>query len=356
MAGTFQPRLALKEMLEGRPPSRPLFLPILFSLGARIENVPLRAFLGNPTKITSALRQIRGRVPADGVTCYFDPFLEAEALGGTLEWVTEDGPPRLVWPGGVEESGLPRGVRSAEEAAKSGRVPVAVEVIKRMKDAVRDSALLMVGLRGPMALAGKLLRTSSDPDEEGRSKQRPCEEIATAVELAGAALAEIARTLLEAGAHVVMMHEGFAEELPEDVCNRAAEQMETVRNIVRFYEAVLLVFAGGKSPVGKTREGEESVPSEMVLCMEWLRDSYRVQERRFLEANARCGLALPASVFAEGESEYAQIESGIHRAVIDARPAVVTTSSDVPAASDMKRLAQISATVAQAGPPIVQQP
>ena len=67
-------------------PPRPLFLPIVFSLGAKVENVPLATFLGNPAKISSALRQTRGPLGTDGVACYF----AAQALNGsqdsTLIW------------------------------------------------------------------------------------------------------------------------------------------------------------------------------------------------------------------------------------------------------------------------------
>ena len=160
MSATPNPRQVVNELLEGRAPARPLFLPIVFSLGARVENVPLRTFLSNPTKIASALRQVRAHLPADGVTCYFDPFLEAEAMGGVLAWESDEGPPELRWPGGATPERMPAEMRSPEMAAKGGRIPVAVEVIRRMKDAVRDSALLMAGLSGPLALASRLLQSN----------------------------------------------------------------------------------------------------------------------------------------------------------------------------------------------------
>src|SRR5713101_824443 len=98
MPDVFHPRLAVKGLLNGVAPPRPLFLPIVFSVAARVENVPLRAFFANPTKISNSLRQVRARLRADGVTCYFDPFLEAEALGGVLQWTSDDGPPAIQWP------------------------------------------------------------------------------------------------------------------------------------------------------------------------------------------------------------------------------------------------------------------
>ena len=90
------PRDALKGLLQGILPARPLFLPIVFALGAKIENPPLPAYLTNPTKITNAQRQIRTRLRSDGVSCYFDPNLEAEALGATIEPARKRRPPIIA--------------------------------------------------------------------------------------------------------------------------------------------------------------------------------------------------------------------------------------------------------------------
>ncbi len=76
----------MKSLLQGNPQPRPLIVPIVFALGAKIENLSFRAYLDNPTKISNSLRQIRAQLRTDGVACYFDPLLEMEALGGTPEW------------------------------------------------------------------------------------------------------------------------------------------------------------------------------------------------------------------------------------------------------------------------------
>src|SRR5271154_6975036 len=93
MMKDFNPRQAVRGLLQSIAPQRPLFLPIVFSLGARIENVSLRNFLTNPTKISNALRQIRTHLRSDGITCYFDPYLEAESLGGVLDWKSDASQP-----------------------------------------------------------------------------------------------------------------------------------------------------------------------------------------------------------------------------------------------------------------------
>ena len=48
-------------------------------MASRIENLSLRSFLTNPTKISNALRQTRAPLRSDAVSCYFDPLLEADA-------------------------------------------------------------------------------------------------------------------------------------------------------------------------------------------------------------------------------------------------------------------------------------
>ena len=59
MAESTTPRGVIKALLRGEAPHRPLLMPIIFSLGSRLESLALRDFHSNPTKIANALRQIR---------------------------------------------------------------------------------------------------------------------------------------------------------------------------------------------------------------------------------------------------------------------------------------------------------
>src|ERR1700733_5972374 len=83
------PRGMIKALLRGELPPRPLLMPAIFSLGSRLENLPLRDFQRNPTKIANALRQIHSVLKVDGPGCYFDPFLGGGALGGKLDWLPD---------------------------------------------------------------------------------------------------------------------------------------------------------------------------------------------------------------------------------------------------------------------------
>src|SRR5215469_4754391 len=76
----------VKALLQGKPPQRRLFVPLIFSLAAKLEDIPLSTFVGNPTKISNNLVALYQRLHPDGVTCYYDLFFVAEALGCKLDW------------------------------------------------------------------------------------------------------------------------------------------------------------------------------------------------------------------------------------------------------------------------------
>jgi hypothetical protein len=260
MPESVTPRQLLQAFLQGAPPARPLFLPIIFSHGARIEGVPLDVFLTNPTKISNALRQIRGRVRADGVTCYFDSLLEAEALGATVERAGDDGPRTLRWPRPSQAGDLPQGLRSPEEAATSGRVGVAVEVIKRLKAILRDDCLLMAGLSGPYTLAAQLLQLNADGS-------RPAQDFsAPALDLAADTMTAIARALLEAGATAIIIHEETLPILSHDAAADWASRLGTTINIVRFYQALPVLLLPDAGAVAANGDLISQQTWDCVVC------------------------------------------------------------------------------------------
>src|SRR5712691_7601139 len=206
------PRQMVQGLLQGSSPPRPLFLPIVFSLGARLQNVSLRNFLSDPTKISNSLRQIRGHLRSDGVACYLDPYLEAEALGGALLWDSQDDVPALHWPHDAEKGELPECLRSPEEAVKSGRVSVAVEVIRRLKSLLRDDALLAAGVAGPFTLAARITQLESEVSLR-------CEDLPdAALDLAAALIAQVSAAFVRAGADLIFIQEAFLPRLAADSC------------------------------------------------------------------------------------------------------------------------------------------
>jgi hypothetical protein len=125
---------------------------LIFTLAARLEDIPLSNYVANPTKIANSLVAIYQRLRPDGVTCYFDLFLIAEALGCRLNWGTS--PPTFQVP--TREAALKMLQQPLAEVKQRGRLPVALEVVRRVQGMLRNGPALVVGLPGPLRIAQQL--------------------------------------------------------------------------------------------------------------------------------------------------------------------------------------------------------
>src|SRR5690348_6700810 len=316
MAENTGERLIVKGLLQGTARPRTLFLPIVFSHGARIENVPLRVFLTNPTKISNSLRQIRGRLHSDGVTCYFDPLLEAEALGGRIEWDAEGQIRWLEWP--EDWSHTTQQEKIPEEPAKRGRVGVAIEVVRRLKLILRDDCLLMAGIAGPFALATMLARLN-------REKEIRLGDIPEAtLDLAAGLIAPLATSLVEAGAGVIFIREEILPALSEEACAQWAARVAAAVNIVRFYEALPVLLLTHRSSVEVNREAIVHQDWDCVVCPALDGAPEDIEGFRSL-GPARFGIALPADAFKGGSAGEHYADNSFRGAIREATPAVVTT-------------------------------
>jgi uroporphyrinogen decarboxylase-like protein len=325
MPGQSDPHELLKTILRGTAPLRPLFLPIVFSHAARIENLSLRTFLTNPTKITQALRQIRAHLRSDSLTCYFDPYLEVEALGGILEWGERE-KRQVRWPRNPGVGNLPDGLCAADEVAGKGRVPAAVEVIRRLKSLVRDECLLTAGISGPFALAAQLLQINREASGEA-------EISSDALELASEAAASIAKSFLEAGANSIFI----CEDLPSSPAGLPdlASLLATTVNIIRFYQALPVLLLSCES---RNLSPAFFQNLDCVVCPV-LSETLPARVNGLTKpAPANLGLAIPVSEIAKPPASFERFVAGIRSLVIELQPAVITTSGDVPPTAELRNL------------------
>lgn len=336
------PRQMAKRLLDGIVPPRPLILPIVFSIGAKVENVPLGTFLNNPTKISSSLRQLRSHLRSDGVACYFDPFLEVEALGATLERVSDDQPPIIHWPLPAKMGELPQGLCSPEEATKSGRVPLALEVIRRMNSLPQRDFLLMAGITGPLTLAARILQLAHN------EKLRSEDLSDVAQELAAAVLTQMASTFLDAGADVIIMQEEIIPTLSAESCDVWANLLAPAINVVRFYEALPVLQLTAASSVLENWDVIFRRRWDCVVCspVEVMASQRRTGTLR--TTGVPLGISLPLEVFRQEGLDGEDLRQNLHPMISELRPAIITTAGDLPAATDMKRLITVLGEVSRA--------
>jgi hypothetical protein len=335
MTETLTPRQMLKGLLQGAVQPRALFLPIVFSLGAKVENVPLRVFLGNATKISNSMKQIRGYLRSDGVTCYFDPYLEAEALGAVLQWQAEDQLPQIQWPQHAEKGELPEGLRSPEDAAKSGRVNVAVEAIRRLKSLLRDEPLLISGVTGPFTLAACLtgLERRDSPSREDFSE--------SALELAAATITQIASKFVEAGANVIFIQESVLSRLSAEQCEGWASSLAPAINIVRFYGALPVLQISNSHSFAENKQIIYEQSWDCVICPAFASFESGTTEIVLPAASAKVGIALPVELLQPQLPNAETVFQNLRAMIRKLHPAIVTTASDVPAGTDIKLLAKV---------------
>lgn len=222
------PRSIVKAFMRGEPLPRPLLAPIIFSLGARLENLPLRDFLSNATRITNALRQIRSTLKVDGLCCYFDPFLAAEALACKREWVVE-GSSGSLFPSFTSVEDLREKCGSLEQLSSRGSTKVAGDVLQRLKVMLKDEPALMVGVAGPYTLASQLIRGSGQSDV-GENPEL--------LEFAADVTAAVAKSLLESAADIIFFLEQQLPDLSTDFYEHWASLFSPILNVVQFYEAL----------------------------------------------------------------------------------------------------------------------
>ena len=335
MEASLTPRQIAKNLLSGELPPRPLVLPIVFSLGAKVENVPVSAFLNNPTKIVSAARQLRNLLQADGIACYFDSYLEVEALGANLRRGSPDEPPVVEWKCGAKVGELPEGMRSPEEAAHGGRVPVAAEVIRRMNALANRDFLLMASVSGPLALAGRLTKTEKN---EGAGVE---DFSAAAWELASSVVTQVATTFLEAGADSIFIHDQIPCGLTTTSCEEWANLLAPVVNVTRFYEALPVLQLGEGPAALKNWEIILQQPWECALCApDSIVSSQVLGGASATQAVAR-GIALSRESCLTDNGRAADRFSDLREAMTKSKPAILTTAGDVPFATDMKHLKKL---------------
>ena len=328
------PQQILAGLLQGIPPPRPLWLPIVFSLGARMENLPLGAFLKNATKISNSLKQICGHVRSDGVSCYFDPYLEAEALGGVLEWNTETQRPALGWPGHAHRGELPGDLHSTEEAMKRGRVGVALEVIRRLKSLLRDDSLLTAGVTGPFTLAARLTQSEPEPSLEFEHLSE------AALEVAGSMMTKLSAAFAEAGANLIFIQEDVVPRLTAERCEEWASRLEPAFNIVRFYQALPVLLLTNTISLAESMDVIFQQHWDCVVC-----ETLDLSFTRVAQAGDTLrGVALPPAVF-QPENDDKDLDRMLTGVMSGSRPAIVTTAGEIPAGADMKRVIRISESV-----------
>jgi len=120
----------------------------------RLKGYTAREVLTDGDKLVESLMEVDRLYVPDGMPIMFDLQIEAEILGCKLLW-SENNPPSVrKHPYGKDGSGMPD--EDMIPKPSDGRIPLVLDVMKRVKDAIGDKTALYGLICGPLTLASHL--------------------------------------------------------------------------------------------------------------------------------------------------------------------------------------------------------
>ena len=149
------PKELLLKCLNHEETPRAPWVPFAGVHAGKLTGVDAKQFLQDEDAYFNALMEVNKLYKPDGQPIVFDLQLEAECMGCELSW-SSDGPPSVASHPLEGEDELVTPCKCTIPTKDSGRIPLVLRVMKRMKDAVGDRTALYGLICGPFTLAAHL--------------------------------------------------------------------------------------------------------------------------------------------------------------------------------------------------------
>lgn len=148
-------KLKFRNVLKGKNIESPPFVPFMYGLIARTGNVPLNNMAWDPSYYTNAIEGICQLLGLDVIVGNFDAALEMEAFGARVEWRGEFNAPI------VQKGNMLLDIRP-EDFMRQGRIPVVMEVTKRLALSLGRDIAVAPALMGPCSFRKNLDQLLND--------------------------------------------------------------------------------------------------------------------------------------------------------------------------------------------------
>jgi hypothetical protein len=287
-------RDAFRRTMQAANPGRPVFVPVVYRLAARIEQVPLADMVSDATAYANVLDGAWKLLGQDAIVTNFDPGLEAEIFGC-----------RLDWPGDYDlpvASGWTECDPAAASVESSGRVPVMLEAMKRLVQ-TRGREVAIVGvISGPCSLA-RTIEEHAAPD-----RGYPFEEM---IALAGGQLTKLTRAIGEVKVDGLIIREDllggkyYAEFLAHEKAYQAV--YATLFNLTRFYNVAGLVMVREQNLADLAALVKKIGPNGLVLGGPGLSEADLTYLKDF-SSSRKIAIGLPLT-FTDRDEAIAQLQT-----------------------------------------------
>jgi uroporphyrinogen decarboxylase len=213
------------------------FIPLVWSLAAKVKQVTVKEMAADPGLMANALSDAQKLFGYDGILTTFDPSLEAEALGCSVEWTSENQPPNIV------SSPLREGRSLADLNAdflNKGRLPAVLESAKRL-NMVRGKEVAVIGVvTGPGMLGSHLLGESFWPELE---KGLP--EAKKTLNFTKKCCQDLIKAYCDVGINTVMVVEEMPGKPNESIGRQMKAACRSMWNILRYFQGSSILLAHG---------------------------------------------------------------------------------------------------------------
>lgn len=147
------PKELLFKILRHEETERSAWVPFAGVHAGKLVGYDAEEVLKDGNKLFEALKAVNNLYKPDGQPIVFDLQLEAECLGCDLIW-TKDGPPSVSSHPLEEQATVPCLCTIPTE--EDGRLPIVLDVMRKMKKEVGDTTALYGLICGPFTLASHL--------------------------------------------------------------------------------------------------------------------------------------------------------------------------------------------------------
>ncbi len=230
----------VRSLFAGKPAGRPPFIPYMAAAAARFMQVPVPKLLSDPTTLANSLQACRKLFKYDGIAVLLDTTLEAEACGCRIEWQEKE-PPKVI--SHVSDGKDPDSL-DISLIERRGRIPVVLEAARRLTQTVGREVAMLGVITGPVTLGTHLmgddfLHALGEDAPTSRKVVHLSERIALA----------LARAYGELKFDAIVLADSDLASLNPACYPVIQPMLKTLRNLVNFYDAPLIILTGRVPPV-----------------------------------------------------------------------------------------------------------
>lgn len=283
-------KVAFKNTLQGRNEGPLLFVPFMYGLAAKIANISLKEMVWDPTYYACSLEGTYKLFHYNAIVNNFDTSIEAESCGCELEWRGEFDNP-------IISKSCDFFRLEPEDFIKRGRIPILLEVSKRLVISMGREIAIVGVLMGPCSLV-KII--------QGRAMGTEKDDIRDAISFVGSFLTRFVRSLCELKMDAFFIREdllgkNFLEELSryKDLYKAI---YTTLFNIIKAYSSYPLLILKELSLEMIKDLHVLLKPSGVVLCGKRLSEGDLVYLKDLSDSLKMCfGLPLPVGAGSQND-------------------------------------------------------